>query len=411
LLAVVSRRNWALPGASVLAGAGIAVSAVTLWIHRGLAVTGGQYTSFCTIDETVNCDVVLSSSYAYLLGLPVAAWGLAAYALVGGLAFAAWRAERFTKRLQVSLAAFLLASACALFSLYLAAIAIFVLRAVCLLCTALYIVTGGLVAATWLGYRHLRAECLGPGLSRVRFAGRTRLVLGGVGLWLTAVLAAVGYEVLGSRGTPDTLSEIAEREPGFYRWYMQQPLQSIPADGGQFKGSERAPVTIVEFSDFECGHCAKAYRVLKEIFPRYRSQIRLVFRHFPLDSSCNSSVQRPLHRYGCAAAIAAECAAEQGRFWEYHDMLFENQARLDPASLLAYAQELRLDMGRFQACMKSDAARSRVLRDVAEGMRLGIDSTPTFFVNGRTIRGQLPRKEFQYAIAIERAKSASIPGT
>ncbi len=387
------------------------MSAVTLWIHRGLATSAGEYTSFCNIDETVNCDVVLSSSYAYLLGLPVAAWAIAAYALLGGLAFAAWRADRFSARLRLTRLSWLVAAACAAFSLYLAGVALFVLRAVCLLCTALYVVTGGLVAATWVAYRHQRAERLAPGLTQVTLARRNRLVLGGVGLVLAGVLAAVAYEALRGRRVPTSLAEIAELEPDFYRWYLQQPVQSIPLDGGKFQGFEGAPVTIVEFSDFECGHCAKAHRVLKEILPRYRSQVRIVFRHFPLDSSCNSSVQRPLHRNGCAAAVAAECAAEQGRFWEYHDLLFQNQAHLDPASLIAYAAKLGLDVERFQACTKSDGARSRVLRDVAEGVRLGINSTPTFFLNGRTIRGRLPRKEFQYAIAIERAKAASPPGT
>jgi protein-disulfide isomerase len=161
---------------------------------------------------------------------------------------------------------------------------------------------------------------------------------------------------------------------------------------------------LTEFSDFECGHCANAYRSLKQVLPRYQKDVQVRFHHFPLDAACNPAVKHSVHQYACLAAMAAECAAAQGRFWEYHDMLFEHQANLDRDSLLDYAARVGLERSAFVACLDSDAPRQAIARDVAEAMRLGIESTPTFFLNGRTITGAPRATALGYAIQLERAK-------
>jgi len=162
-------------------------------------------------------------------------------------------------------------------------------------------------------------------------------------------------------------------------------------------------VTLAEFSDFECGHCANAFRSLKQVLPRYQRDVQVRFHHFPLDSACNPAVKQPMHQYACLAAMAAECAGAQGRFWDYHDQLFEHQSHLDRDSLIAYAQQIGLDRAAFLACLDSDAPRQAVARDINEGLRLGIESTPTFFLNGRTITGAPRADALGYAIQLERA--------
>jgi protein-disulfide isomerase len=162
-------------------------------------------------------------------------------------------------------------------------------------------------------------------------------------------------------------------------------------------------VVIVEFSDFQCPHCARAYRDLKRVLPRFRSDVQVVFRHFPLDKSCNPAVTASAHPYACLAAAASECAAAQGRFWEYHDVLFEHQSALGRDHLVRYADDLGLDRARFLACLDSDAPRVAVRSDVAAAEKLGIKSTPTFFLNGRVLRGALESDKFEYAIRLERA--------
>src|SRR5205085_2217337 len=113
--------------------------------------------------------------------------------------------------------------------------------------------------------------------------------------------------------------------PKFYAWYTKLPIRSmndlVTADCHR-KGPENARVAIVEFSDFQCPFCAQAFRDLRQLM-RERPDVSLVFRNFPLDTSCNAQVSHSLHPDACLAACAAECAAQQGHFWEYHDALFE----------------------------------------------------------------------------------------
>jgi protein-disulfide isomerase len=184
---------------------------------------------------------------------------------------------------------------------------------------------------------------------------------------------------------------------------MALPIAQVDTSGGHRKGDGKS-VIVVEFSDFECGHCAKAFRELKQVLPRFKKDVTLVFHHFPLNSSCNPAVDGSFHRFACLAAMASECAAEQGRFWEYHDLLFANQSSLDRDSLLEYADRLGLKREEFVACLESDRVKQRVENDVREASRLKIESTPTFFLNGRTVLGALDAEKLEYAIRLERAQ-------
>jgi protein-disulfide isomerase len=166
-------------------------------------------------------------------------------------------------------------------------------------------------------------------------------------------------------------------------------------------GNPKAPVTIVEFSDFQCPYCVQAARDLRDLM-RSRPDVSLVFRHFPLDAACNANLKHSLHPDACLAACAAECAGRQGRFWEYHDVLFENHDNLDRESLFRYARETNLDLTSFRTCLDDPATRARVGEDIAAGTRVGVASTPTIFFNGRQIEGALDRSYYDYAVIIER---------
>jgi protein-disulfide isomerase len=128
--------------------------------------------------------------------------------------------------------------------------------------------------------------------------------------------------------------------------------------------------------------------------------VRVDFRHFPLDSACNPKVAAPMHQSACLAAVAAECAGEQGKFWQYHNLLFANQQELGRAFLIEYATRLGMDVARFTDCLGSAAAQARVRDDAAEGARLGIDSTPTVFINGRKIKGALEPELLTSAVVL-----------
>jgi protein-disulfide isomerase len=171
-------------------------------------------------------------------------------------------------------------------------------------------------------------------------------------------------------------------------------VYTIRTAGAPSKGPDTAPVTIVEFSDFQCPFCARATSTLKQIEDTYKGRVRILWKHLPLS----------IHNNAVGAALAAEVAGNQGKFWEYHDRLFANQARLGPDDLKQYAKDLRLDMSRFETDMLNLDEKKKIEADVAEAGTLGITATPGFFINGRFILGAQPFESFSRIIDEELTK-------
>jgi protein-disulfide isomerase len=157
-------------------------------------------------------------------------------------------------------------------------------------------------------------------------------------------------------------------------------VYAIRVDGAPTKGPETAPVTIAEFSEFQCPFCRKVNPTVTRIEEVYKGQVRIVWKHLPLS----------IHQHAVDAALAAEAARNQNKFWEYHDKLFANQDKLDVESLKKYANELQLDMARFEKDRLNPDTRKKVEADMAEADALGVNMTPSFFINGRFIRGAQP---------------------
>ena len=383
----------------VFALIGVGIGVASQVVHLRLA-TDVNYASFCNVNAAVNCDAVLSSRYAVLAGVSISIWAMLYYLVVIALAVAVILATGARLRERLATITLLVAAWGLLFSLYMAVIALGVLHAVCVMCGGLYLVSVGLFAAAWRSRSQLLAG------SRRRAAERARqdrlVVLGSV--VAAALLIAIGsWEAFGPRVQGADAAAIARQLPDFYRWYLSQPIVQVPVDGGHSRGSAAAPVTIVEFSDFECGHCAQFHHTVDDVLRRYAQNIRVVFHHFPLDSECNPSLTGRLHPKACLAAVASECAAQQGQFWQYHDVLFNNQKQLGRQSLIEYAARLGLDTTRFTACLDSAEPRARVQNDVTEAAALGVDSTPTVFINGRLVKGALESDLLCAAVTLARA--------
>ena len=158
------------------------------------------------------------------------------------------------------------------------------------------------------------------------------------------------------------------------------------------QGPPDAPVQLVEFGDYECPYCGEAYPVVKAIQERLGDQMSFVFRNFPLAQA---------HPHAEEAAEAAEAAGAQGKFWEMHDMLYENQDALEPEDLVQYARALRLDLPRFVLEMREHLYKERVREDFRSGVRSGVNGTPTFFING--VRHDGPFDLVSLLAAIEEA--------
>lgn len=367
---------------------GLVLSLLLLYVHRQLAISDGQYTSFCNLGTSVNCDAVLGSPYAAFLGLPVAAWAALTYILLIVLGLVSHPGAR--------IAVLVVAAWTAGFSLVLGVVSLSVLGTVCLMCAGLYVVnTGLLVAGTWHAGARVRARTTGA-------AAAIPFVLA------ITVGAATARTTWHGATIPRTVAELRTLHPEFYRWYQERPVAAaalaLPAAPVHARGPATAPVTIVEYSDFACQHCARTARDLEQLLASRPAAVRLVYRHFPLDMSCNTAVQHSVHPSACEAAAAAECAGEAGKFWEFHDYLFAHQGEDDFERIAA---QLGLDLDRFRDCTRSGRGRDPVTRDVAAGVALGIDSTPTLFFNGRTVRGALDAPFYEYVLLIEAGESAA----
>ena len=179
------------------------------------------------------------------------------------------------------------------------------------------------------------------------------------------------------------------------RILLDPPRQTVAVDPTDpVKGPASAPVTIIEYSDFQCPYCARVNPTLDRIVQTYGDKVRIVFKDFPL----------PNHPEAPKAAEAAHCAGEQGKFWEMHDRLFANQQALQVPLLKQYATVLGLNMDAFNQCFDSGKHADRVGENLREGEALGVSSTPTFYVNGRPVVGAQPFEYFKTVIDEELAR-------
>lgn len=164
------------------------------------------------------------------------------------------------------------------------------------------------------------------------------------------------------------------------------------------RGRSDAPVTLLEYADFECPYSGHAYFVAKQLQEDLGDKVNFVFRNFPLTQ---------IRPHALPAALAAEAAGMQGAYWEMHDLLYEQQHRLEPEYLLAFAQVLGLDIEQFIMDMTSDEAAARVRQDFVGGIRNGVDGTPTFYINGRRHTGAYDYETLRNAIEEEEVKQKS----
>ncbi len=207
-------------------------------------------------------------------------------------------------------------------------------------------------------------------------------ILGGIGL-ATILIVVAGAFFMGGNPTPDKPTPPADQK-------------LLVKNDSQKMISPDAKVTLVEFGDFQCPACGASHPIVKQLMGDYKGQVNFVFRHFPL----------PMHKNAMKAANAAEAAGAQKKFFEMHDLLFENQTEWaednNPEKLFEkYAQELKLDIDKFNEDVKSKKYEDKVKADQADGNAVGVNSTPTFFINGTMQAGGLPYDQFKAKIEEE----------
>jgi len=176
----------------------------------------------------------------------------------------------------------------------------------------------------------------------------------------------------------------------------------IVTAGAFTKGPAAAPVTIVEFSDFHCPFCKRVQPTVTQLMAKYDGKVRLVYKDFPLDN---------LHPQARAAAEAARCAGEQGKFWEFHDKVYAGASDAGQATMQTYAEQVGVDAARFETCRSTRKYQGPVQTDVTEGTKLGVNGTPGFFINGRFLSGAQPLDAFSKIVDEELEARAANTGS
>ncbi|MGD9043359.1 MAG: vitamin K epoxide reductase family protein [Desulfobacterales bacterium] len=345
----------------------------------------------CGVDNGLGCHSVATGPYSIMMGLPLAIWGAVFFSTLallgaGGLIF--WRdCGMVFLRWAFWLAALGLA-----FDLYLAYTMIYRIQAVCWLCVATYginfiIIVVLLIRILQEPKPRISFRAIFPGMENPEgIDPYFRNVV--KGLLLGGILLAAGIGIAGSQFLSKSLTEY-DREllaKSIKNFSQQKPIL-IESKNRPVRGADDADITVVEFSDFLCPFCATASKYIKLAGSSTHDTVRFVFRHYPLDKSCNWRMRSDLHPGACLLAEGAACAFEQNRFWEYHDIAFETKGSISRSVVMDTASKIGLNLGEFKSCLDSGRGLKAVKEDIQAAYDADVKGTPTLFINGRRLGG------------------------
>jgi protein-disulfide isomerase/uncharacterized membrane protein len=383
---------------AILVVAGLAVSGYLLYRHLALANPLAQTGSdFCSAFFGTGCDDALRSPLAVQLGLPLAGWGLVYYGtLVALLLLSRLLGPSF--RFEAMTAALLLALGGAVGSIALFTAMVTSVSPFCPLCATVHVIN---ILLLWV-IKRLSGQSLRQSLSGVATAvkylatGKTVDPIAArwksVGLIAVALVAVAIYQWVFVEYASGTQANPAPFDPQqIVAQFEASVQQDIPVNAvDPTLGPADAPVRMVVFSDFRCPGCRKLAQMIPALAKQFEESLRIVFKHYPLDSTCNPAVKKEFHPGACKAAQAAEAARDQGRFWTFHDALFAKSPRQD-VTLKSVAEGLHLDLNRFEQHRSSNVGLTRIQADIDLGTRLGVDGTPSVFINGRRVYDIRPK--------------------
>jgi protein-disulfide isomerase/thiol-disulfide isomerase/thioredoxin/uncharacterized membrane protein len=403
---IASTMVWALVVAS-----GAAAYLLYAYIQKHL---DPNYESICAISATFDCDKLNTSDWGKIFGIPITVFAIPTYAALVGLVLRSRTADAVGRgALSLVMGVSALATVYGGFLFYIMVDHHQVYCPFCLTMDAMALLVLVLAFVAYRPGAGPDADLITP-LKKAVLVGLAVFVVP-LGVHLSSVSsyedakkaeANVGVDLnepapavaLGAAGDAGTKARKLDAKNYFI------PIQE---DDAVF-GPPDAKVTIVEFADFQCGYCKKLFYALKPMKEKYKNDsVRFVFKHFPMGTSCNSTIKNNRHRYACDASFAAECARQQDRFWPMHDILFKNQHKLKKSDLMYYANEVGLNIDDYRRCMASPSPRLAVKSDVQTYDETGIaKGTPRTFVNGRFFKGVLPQSTLEHLIEQELGRKA-----
>lgn len=357
--------------------------------YYGLKFGTQEGPSFCNVSDAMNCDVVTASNYSALFGIPIALWGAVTnLVLLYFLAVTRWNLVQDSA--QTSRYSFLLSSVTLIASVVMGFITLTKIGAICLFCVSAYVLSIIGFIGTWLGAEKLTVANLVDDVKEIFTA--QKWVLGfAVAIPAMAFLGNIMY--LESHGMSE-IEKIAKEKVAYWSVAPQQTFD--PAAGIIMqKGTVEPVMTIVEFADFRCSHCKQAATPLHS-FASNHPDVKLVYKFFPLDGTCNEALQGRGDGISCGLAFATLCAEQSHqKGWAVHDYIYENQTAITAAGNLdknieEIAKAVQIPLEDLQACIKKPEIREAVTKMAKEGEVAKIQGTPAVFVNGRLLdRGQM----------------------
>lgn len=399
-----SVRRWL---ATFIAIGGLALAVLALIHDVGVQQKVLTGPSFCSIEGIFDCEKVAASRYSVLFGIPISAYAVLFYLCLSALLLLhPARSTEQQRRLADLSALFATLSLGATIVLF--AVSSLLIGSYCLYCSGLYVVSIALAAVCLPAAfgSGSAARSLGRAASAVLWFASFGLLMhregwrrsiARVGMTVVVAAALLIYQspilIVRHYYAPGSIDEVpAEAVGEIVGEWLKQPLQEIPlreeSSGQAFAvGPAGAPVTIVEFSDFECPFCKAASLVLKETIEPYRGSVRLFFKHFPLDQACNPLLKVPMHENACLAAEIASCAGESDpeMFWVVHDAIFSEE-ELTGSALDSILAELPSETRQsINGCLAAGRARERLKEDIDLGLALQVRGTPAIYVNGRKL--------------------------
>jgi protein-disulfide isomerase/uncharacterized membrane protein len=382
------KKKWLLVGILLLSLASIAVCFNLTNDHYELLAGGRIGDALCNISHFLNCDAVTLSPYAEIFGIAVSSLGMGYFIIVFFLAIAFLASINKQERNPFHDSLLLIVTSVGLaFSLWFTFASVALVGALCVMCSVTHLCN----LVIFIFALNLRSEPIFKRYSYViRHTGST-VKRSALVSWVIVMATCLILPTLWDSSMRKNIvtKQLAAAEQYIVKLNSSDTKLISVRDSASY-GPKEAPLTIVEFSDFECPFCKKAAFTTKAVLREFSGQVRVVFKNYPLDNSCNSEINRAVHPNACLAARAGICATNQEKFWPFHDILFSYQKALDRAGIVSAAKNSAIDMDEFEKCLDSARARERVERDIADAKRIGVSGTPAFFFNGRKIEGAIP---------------------
>lgn len=370
-----NEKSFSLSGI-VLALIGAFVSIYTIIHHIDLKEDGISDAA-CNISQTVSCNTVASSEYSEIFSIPLGVWGLGYFLALVALLCISWIRQKDKSASFFNYASLVIIGV--ITTIILASISAFFVKAICPSCVLVYVI------------------CIGQAVNLYLFRGvipkkiASKSILNSLaGAVIPLLVTLMAYQLIEPETIVKTTAQVSNSRG------ISSNFQEIPINKSAFSGlgedyrlgKDSAKVTIVEFSDFQCPSCKRMNLSLKSLLKEYGEQILVVYKNFPLDNKCNPTMPGPMHQLACDMATLARCAGQYGKFWPYHDQVFANQQSANQNLLKDWAKELGLSEEQIKTCMNSKGILDKIQDDIKLANKLGVNSTPTLYINGYKFVGR-----------------------